>query len=68
MPARRTYATAEAFRRALEERLKRAALTDQVDLIRLRMAEECGLPTNVATVFADVQAFVEEVLTLRTHQ
>jgi hypothetical protein len=36
MPAPRTYATAEAFRRALEERLKRAALTDRVDLIRLR--------------------------------
>ena len=36
MPAPRTYATAEAFRRALEERLKRAAQTDRVDLIRLR--------------------------------
>jgi len=36
MPAPRTYATAEAFRRVLEERLKRAALTDRVDLIRLR--------------------------------
>jgi len=32
----RTYATAEAFRRALEHRLKQAALTDRVDLIRLR--------------------------------
>ena len=36
MPAPRTYATAEAFRRALEGRLKRAAQTDRVDLIRLR--------------------------------
>ena len=36
MPAPRTYATAEAFRTALEERLKRAALADRVDLIRLR--------------------------------
>jgi hypothetical protein len=36
MPAPRTYATAGAFRRALEERLKRASLTDQVDPNRLR--------------------------------
>jgi hypothetical protein len=36
MPAPRIYATAGAFRRALEERLKRVALTDQIDLIRLR--------------------------------
>jgi len=36
MPAPRKYATAEAFRRALEERLKRAALTDRIDLVRLR--------------------------------
>ena len=28
------------------------------------LAEECGLPTNVVAVFAGVQAFVEEVLTL----
>lgn len=32
----RTYATAGAFRRALEERLKMASLADQVDLNRLR--------------------------------
>ena len=32
----RTYATAGAFRKALEERLKRASLTDQIDLNRLR--------------------------------
>ena len=36
MPAARTYTTAEAFRRALEVRLKRASLTDQIDLNRLR--------------------------------
>ncbi len=36
MPAPRTYATAGAFRRALEERLKQASLTDQTDLNRLR--------------------------------
>jgi hypothetical protein len=32
----RTYATAEAFRRALEERLKRAALTNRTDPNRVR--------------------------------
>lgn len=36
MPVPRTYATAGAFRRALEERLKKASLTDQIDLNRLR--------------------------------
>jgi hypothetical protein len=36
MPSIRTYATAGAFRRALEERLKRASLTDQIDPNRLR--------------------------------
>jgi len=36
MPPPRKYATAEAFRRALEERLKRTAQTDRIDLIRLR--------------------------------
>jgi len=36
MPSLRTYATAAAFRRALEERLKRASLTDQIDPNRLR--------------------------------
>ncbi len=30
------------------------------------LAEECGLPTDVATVFAGVQEFVEEVLAQRT--
>jgi hypothetical protein len=36
MPSSRIYATAGAFRRALEERLKRASLTDQIDPNRLR--------------------------------
>ena len=36
MPSPRIYATAGAFRRALEERLKTASLTDQIDLNRLR--------------------------------
>ena len=36
MPSLKTYATAGAFRRALEERLKRASLTDQIDPNRLR--------------------------------
>ena len=36
MPSPRTYATAGAFRRALEERLKRASLADQIDPNRLR--------------------------------
>ena len=36
MPSPKTYATAGAFRRALEERLKRASLTDQIDPNRLR--------------------------------
>ena len=30
------------------------------------LAEECGLPTDVAAVFAGVQEFVEEVLAQRT--
>jgi hypothetical protein len=36
MPSARTYTTAGAFRRALEERLKRASLTDRIDPNRLR--------------------------------
>ena len=36
MPSPRKYATAGAFRRALEERLKRASLTEQIDPNRLR--------------------------------
>src|ERR1017187_2544429 len=37
MPSPRTYTTAGAFRRALEERLKRASMADQVDLNRQRI-------------------------------
>ena len=36
MAGPKSYSTAEAFRRALEERLKRAALTDQIDVNDLR--------------------------------
>ena len=36
MPSPRTYATAGAFRRALEERLKATSRTDQIDANRLR--------------------------------
>src|SRR5471030_245362 len=36
MPSPKTYATAGAFRRALEERLKTASATDQIDLNRLQ--------------------------------
>jgi hypothetical protein len=36
MPSPRTYTTAGAFRKALEERLKRASVTDQIDPNRLR--------------------------------
>src|SRR5258705_12122199 len=36
MPSSRTYATAGAFRKALEERLKRASLTERIDPNRLR--------------------------------
>jgi len=36
MPPPRTYATARAFRQALEERLKRASLTDRIEPNRLR--------------------------------
>ncbi|SPF32231.1 hypothetical protein SBA4_1120010 [Candidatus Sulfopaludibacter sp. SbA4] len=36
MPLPRSYATAEAFRRALEERLKRTSVADRIDLNALR--------------------------------
>jgi hypothetical protein len=36
MPPPRTYTTARAFRQALEERLKRASLTDRIEPNRLR--------------------------------
>ena len=36
MPSPRTYTTAGAFRRALEERLKRTSMSEQMDVNRLR--------------------------------
>ena len=36
MPAAKKYATAGAFRRALEERLKRTSMKEETDLNRLR--------------------------------
>ena len=36
MPSSRTYKTAGALRRALEERLKRTSMSEQIDLSRLR--------------------------------
>lgn len=36
MASPKTYATAGAFRRALEERLKSMSMTEQVDVNRLR--------------------------------
>jgi hypothetical protein len=36
MPSPRTYITAAAFRRALEDRLRKASVTDRIDLNRLR--------------------------------
>jgi Nucleotidyl transferase AbiEii toxin, Type IV TA system len=36
MSSHKTYTTAGAFRTALEERLKRASVTDRIDLNRLR--------------------------------
>jgi hypothetical protein len=44
MPSPRRYTTAGAFRRALEERLKRASMADQVDLNRLRLADPVSRP------------------------
>jgi hypothetical protein len=89
MPSSRTYATAGAFRRALEEPLKR--IRDALRLTFERrgthdlpvglvppstdwqipfhaLAEECGLPTDVATVFSEVQEYMEEVLGRRTER
>lgn len=36
MPSHKTYTTAGAFRKALEERLRKASVADQIDLNRLR--------------------------------
>ena len=44
MPSPRRYTTAGAFRRALEERLKRASMADQVDLNRQRIGRSRFTP------------------------
>ena len=54
MPSPRTYATAGAFRRALEERLKRASLTDQIDPNRLR--RQVSFDRLLARVFREEPA------------
>ncbi len=54
MPAPRTYATADAFRRALEERLKQAAQADRVDLVRLR--RQLSFDRLLARLFRDEAA------------
>ena len=54
MPSRRTHATAGAFRRALEERLKRASLTDQIDPNRLR--RQVSFDRLLARLFREVPA------------
>jgi hypothetical protein len=54
MPSIKTYATAGAFRRALEERLKRASLTDQIDPNRLR--RQVSFDRLLARLFREVPA------------
>jgi hypothetical protein len=54
MPAPRTYTTAGAFRRALEERLKRASLTDQIDINRIR--RQVSFDRLLARLFREEQA------------
>jgi hypothetical protein len=51
MTLSRTYATAGAFRRALEERLRTAALAEQVDLNRLR--RQVAFDRLLARLFQD---------------
>lgn len=54
MPSPRTYTTAGAFRRALEERLKRASVADQIDLNRLR--RQVSFDRLLARLFRDEPA------------
>jgi hypothetical protein len=54
MPSLRTYARAGAFRRALEERLKRASLTDRIDPNRLR--RQVSFDRLLARLFREVPA------------
>jgi len=56
MPSPRTYATAGAFRRALEERLKRASLTDQIDPNRLRRQVSFDRLLAIARLFREESA------------
>jgi hypothetical protein len=51
MAGPRSYSTAEAFRRALEERLKRASLTDQIDVNDLR--RQVAFDRLLARLFRD---------------
>lgn len=50
-PPSRTYTTAGAFRSALEERLKRASLVDEVDINRLR--RQVAFDRLLARLFRD---------------
>jgi Nucleotidyl transferase AbiEii toxin, Type IV TA system len=54
MPSFRTYATAKAFRTALEERLKKAVLTDRAGLDRLR--RQVSFDRLLARLFRDQAA------------
>ena len=53
MPPARTYSTAGAFRTALEARLKKTSLTDQIDLNRLR--RQVSFDRLLARLFQDEQ-------------
>lgn len=53
MPPSKTYATAGAFRKALEERLKKASLTDRIDLNRLR--RQVSFDRLIARLFREDQ-------------
>src|SRR5260370_36811188 len=54
MPSPKTYSTSGAFRRALEERLKRTSLSDQIDLNRLR--REVSFDRLLARLFREEPA------------
>ena len=51
MPAAKKYATAGAFRRALEERLKATSMNEQTDLNRLR--RQVSFDRLLARLFRD---------------
>ena len=55
-------------RRATHDLASLAPPPDDWQIPFQALAEECDLSANVATVFAGVQAFIEEVLTQRTEQ